>query len=380
MTDDATGTITFHLVAPDPEFVFKLTLPFAYPVPRSTPDEPLDREGVPGTGPYMLEAPVTPEGLALVRNPSFEVWSLAAQPDGYVDRIEVTFGVEPEAQVEAVAEGENDLALQAAPSDQLEVQFAAQIHASPRPSTNFIVLDTNRPPFNNVQVRRAINLAVDRERVAQLLGGIPTCQQLPPNFPGYEPYCPYTLNPGPGGEGSWTAPDLERAQRVVRRSGTEGMRVVLEYPPYFGPEQAPLADYIVELLDELGYRGGARPIPYEVYESFGNEFQMESGAWIADYPAASNFITNFFSCDATTYSSGLCDPAIDVMIDRANRLQLEDAAAAGALWAEIDREVVDQAPYVWLTNVISVDFVSERVGNYQVHAQWGVLLNQLWVR
>ena len=180
VTDDATGTITFHLVAPDPEFVFKLTLPFAYPVPRSTPDEPLDREGVPGTGPYMLEAPVTPEGLALVRNPSFEVWSLAAQPDGYVDRIEVTFGVEPEAQVEAVAEGENDLALQAAPSDQLEVQFAAQIHASPRPSTNFIVLDTNRPPFNNVQVRRAINLAVDRERVAQLLGGIPPANSSRP--------------------------------------------------------------------------------------------------------------------------------------------------------------------------------------------------------
>ena len=39
VTDDASGTITFHLVAPDPEFVYKLTIPFAYPVPPSVPDE-----------------------------------------------------------------------------------------------------------------------------------------------------------------------------------------------------------------------------------------------------------------------------------------------------------------------------------------------------
>ena len=53
------------------------------------------------------------------------------------------------------------------------------------------------------------------------------------------------------------------------------------------------------------------------------------------------------------------------MIDRATQMQLDDPAAAGALWAEIDRAIVDQAPYVWLVNPIAVEFVSERVGNYQ---------------
>ena len=53
------------------------------------------------------------------------------------------------------------------------------------------------------------------------------------------------------------------------------------------------------------------------------------------------------------------------MIDRASGLQLEDPAASGALWAEIDRAIVDQAPYLWLANPIAVEFVSERVGNYQ---------------
>ena len=68
------------------------------------------------------------------------------------------------------------------------------------------------------------------------------------------------------------------------------------------------------------------------------------------------------------------------MIDARPRCRLEDPAAAGALWAEIDRAIVDQAPYLWLVNPIAVDFVSERVGNYQCSPQWGVLLNQLWVR
>ncbi len=116
MTDDGTGTITFHLVAPDPEFLYKLTLPFAYPVPPSVPDEEQATAGIPGTGPYMLEAPMTDEGLALVRNPHFHVWSPAAQPDGYVDRIEWTFGVEPQAQVEAVAAGDADVAFDASRS------------------------------------------------------------------------------------------------------------------------------------------------------------------------------------------------------------------------------------------------------------------------
>ena len=108
---------------------------------------------------------------------------------------------------------------------------------------------------------------------------------------------------------------------------------------------------------------------------------MALGAWTADYPAASNFINEFFTCDAAlTPRSGFCDPQIDEMVEEATRVQIDDPFAAGALWAEIDRAIVDQAPYVWLTNPNTIGFVSERVGNYQFSLQWGILLNQLWVQ
>ena len=382
VTDDATGTITFHLVDPDPEFLYKLTLPFAYPVPPSTPDKHQAKEGVPGTGPYMLDGPRTDEGFALVRNPQFDVWS-QAQPEGYVDRIEWTFGVEAQAQVEAVDAGDADVAWDAysVELDEFLVGSPAQVHIEPRPGTSFVVLNTQIPPFNDVDVRRAMNFAVDRDRVGQMFGGngVPTCQQLPPNFPGYEPYCPYTSDPGPGGV--WTAPDVKVAKRLVRRSGTKGMSVVFNV--VFGYGTLPLANYMVELLTDLGYRGSVKPIPLEdyfaIFDGSRNQFQMTPGGWAADYPAASTFIAPFFACDASS-SAGFCDPGIDAMIEKAIGAQAEDEVAAGALWAKVDHAIVDEAPLLWLVNENGGDFVSERVGNFQRHHQWGVLLNQLWVR
>ena len=181
VTDDAARTITFHLVEPDPEFLYKLTLPFAYPVPPPTPDELQAKEGVPGTGPYMLDGPRTDEGLVLVRNPQFDVWSQAAQPDGYVDRIEWTFGVEAQAQVEAVDAGDADVAWDACASDLDEflVRSPAQVHTYPPPGTDFVVLNTQMPPFNDVDVRRAMNFAVDRDRVAQMFGGVERGTHVP---------------------------------------------------------------------------------------------------------------------------------------------------------------------------------------------------------
>ena len=386
VTDDASGTLTFNLMAPDPEFLYKLTLPFAYPVPLSVPDEEQVTTGIPGTGPYMVEPPLTDEGLTLVRNPNFVVWSPAARPDGYSDRIDWTFGWSPRAQVEAVAAGDADLALNADEYGQLDEIFvgsAAQIHTGPIPLTIYTVLNTRVPPFDNIDVRRAINFAVDRDRITEILGGEaaarPTCQQLPPNFPGYQPYCPYTMNPGP--EGSWFGPDIEEAKRLIRRSGTAGMNIVIEIVPWQSQANADLlGDYLIGMLKELGYRGRVLPLSNDFYDRR-TEFHMAVDAWGEDYPAASNFITPFLTCDAYWVpSSGFCDPDIDATIRRATEMQVDDPAAAGVLWAEIDRAIVDQAPYVWLVSTSGVGFVSERVGNYQVSPQWGVLLDQLWVQ
>jgi hypothetical protein len=75
---------------------------------------------------------------------------------------------------------------------------------------------------------------------AASLGGEPglvTCQVLPPDFPGYDPYCPDTL-PG-GGRGEWTTPDISQAQRLVRKSGTKGTPVTADAETSPGPRTCP---------------------------------------------------------------------------------------------------------------------------------------------
>ena len=60
--------------------------------------------------------------------------------------------------------------------------------------------------------------------------------------------------------------------------------------------------------------------------------------------------------------------------------ELTDPAAARKLWAQVDRIVTDQAPWVPLENAAPTVFVSSRVGNYQQSAEYGPLLDQTWVR
>ena len=61
-------------------------------------------------------------------------------------------------------------------------------------------------------------------------------------------------------------------------------------------------------------------------------------------------------------------------------LQTRDPQAANEAWARLDRELADRAIVVPVINPKAVDFVSKRVGNYQRHPVFGMLLSQVWVR
>ena len=61
-------------------------------------------------------------------------------------------------------------------------------------------------------------------------------------------------------------------------------------------------------------------------------------------------------------------------------MQATDPQGANALWTKVDRELTDEAPWLLLYNNKQADFVSERVGNFQYNLQYGILLDQLWVK
>ena len=81
-------------MAPDPEFLYKLALPFAYVVPGEHVAQELTGNNVPpGTGPYMWKSYDPNKEAVLVRNPYFKLWTADAQPEGYPDKIVEKFGL-----------------------------------------------------------------------------------------------------------------------------------------------------------------------------------------------------------------------------------------------------------------------------------------------
>jgi YVTN family beta-propeller protein len=384
VTDPAARTVTFHLKAPDADFLAKLALPPAFAVPAETPGHDIGTDPVPATGPYRIADYRKHEGLRLVRNRSFREWSADAQPDGYPDSISLSWrlGLDTSAQVRAVERGAADVALSGSPSlpnselDRLAVRYPNQLHVTAGLGATYFFLNTRVPPFDDVRVRRAVNDAFDREAFARLLGPplAPTCQILPPNLPGYRPTCPY-LSGGARG--------LDRARRLVQRSRTAGTRVTV-WIPSPGVAQG---RFIVTLLDSLGYHARLKRIdPGSYYQALARSpeaAQVGYYTWVAAYPSATDFAPPQFSCESSPASGNLsnfCDPAIDAQMTHAASVQVQDPAAATLLWQEVERSLLAQAPVVPVYNRRNVDFVSKRVGNYQYNPQWGLLLSQAWVK
>jgi peptide/nickel transport system substrate-binding protein len=267
-----------------------------------------------------------------------------------------------------------------------QIRDPGQLHVNPALQTDYVVLNVRVRPFDDIRVRRALNLALDRSSIVRLYGGPdvaqPTCQLLPPQMPGYKPYCPYTLHPRQ--DGAWSAPDLGSARRLVAASGTRGMRVaVLDTPEaiFRGEGQS-----VVSALRQLGYRASLEIVSdadfFRIAAKPTNRAQVVSGGWAADYPTASDFIALKLSCGAipTGNNSGrFCDPAIDREIDEAESLQLDRPQQAARLWASIDHELVNRAVWVPMVTPKLTDLVSNRVGDYQHHPLWGPLIDQLWV-
>jgi peptide/nickel transport system substrate-binding protein len=385
------SSVTFHLTRPDPDLPAKLTLTFSFPVPTGVPVEDQGLDPVPATGPYMIAEAGT-DGIELVRNPEFREWSASAQPDGFVDSISFTFNQEAGPAFDRLLAGEIDWMLDPPrPQDiaSLQVQHPDRIVLSPNPFTIYVGFDLRRPPFNDVRVRQAVNYAIDRDHLVELLGGPtnhrPTCQILPPNFQGYEPFCPYTLEPG---NGTWSGPDVPRARALIEDAGAVGEEVavwVMREDPFLGGPP-PAMRYVTDVLNDIGLRAELTVEEIEPYfdviygRPHDNPPNFYLSGWATDYLGAANFIETQFRCGAGANASGYCSDRLDARIWEAKQLQVTDPAAANTAWIEIEHQLVREAVWAPLTNPLTPYAFSSRVGNVQVHPQWGLLLSRVWVK
>ena len=220
-TDDATGAIDIELAAPDSNFSYALASIFAGLVPSDTPFENQSEQPAPGVGAYEI-AHVTPNREFVLRRLSgFDIPGI---PAGKVDRIRVRIITSPQRQAQDVIDGKLDYMQDPPPADlipEVKRDHGDRYREFDTAGTNYFFLNTARPPFDDIRVRRAVNSALDEQALQKLMGGLltPTCNMLPPAIPGYEEMepCPF----GKPGE----QPDIERGSELVKEAGAEGAPV-----------------------------------------------------------------------------------------------------------------------------------------------------------
>ncbi len=215
-------------------------------------------------------------------------------------------------------------------------------------------MNTNLAPFNNVKARQAVNYAIDRNAAVKIFGGAklaaPSCQVLPPAFPGHEDYCPYTKNPGT----RWSAPDLAKAKALVKASGTAGQKVAVVSSD--DEVNKAMAVYLQSVLNSIGYKASVKPISGNIFFTYAqntkNKVQINVQQWYQDYPAASDFLYVLFGCesfhpgsDSSINIAGFCDKKINAQMHKALNARRERRArcqqALGADRPAGDRQGAD---------------------------------------
>jgi peptide/nickel transport system substrate-binding protein len=306
--------------------------------------------------------------------------------------MDYTFGTRPEDAITAIENGQQDWMFDTPPADRLgemSSKYASQIHINPLFAIFYAPMNVNIAPFNNKDARLAVNYALNRRSAVGIYGGprlaVPNCQVLPPGFPGYQAYCPYTKNPGT----KWSAPDLVKAKELMKKSGQIGQKVtVIADDQNVDPA---LGTYLVSVLNELGFKATSKVISANIQFTYiqntKNNVQISITQWYQDYPAASDFLNVLFGCgsfhpgsDSSVNISGFCDKDIDAKMQTAMSTSITDLKKANGMWAEVDKAVTDQAPAVFLFTPKHVDFVSKRIGNFIFNPQYYWMINQSWVQ
>jgi peptide/nickel transport system substrate-binding protein len=342
-SNDLTRTVTIHLARPNPSFLDALASVFAAPVPQSTPSNDQTRHPIPSTGPYKISQVRWPKEFTLTRNRYFEATDTV--PSTNPDRIVVSIVRGSRTAFERLVAGQADYAgapIALASLERAEKKGMVQLRTSPGASTHYFFMNTTVRPFNDIRVRRAVNYAIDRRRLANVFGelAVPTENILPPLYPSYRKHDLYPYN-------------IWRARALVRRAKAVGAPVTVY--GLTSPASARIATlYLVQQLAAIGLKPSSAPtlLPPALYWSrIGSRLtraQIGYAFWIQVYPSPFEWFESLLGTDQihglanTNYSFADIAP-VNAEIERlAREPELNDDV--NARWASLDRLAMQWAP------------------------------------
>ena len=371
------STLVIKLSKPSGALVAQaLVLPISVPVPEEYA-KPLDAKSPSRydadptkqafTGPYVFQSYDAGKKLVMTRNPNWKA-STDFRP-AYADRIDWTIGVDPNVAGRQILTGKGLTSGDTPPAPIIKLaatKYPKQAFFTAY-GNRYITLNTQRKPFSDVNVRRAVNAVIDKQALRQtrggpLVGDIGT-HLIPPTTPGFDD-AGGAKGPGfdfvskPTGDRSVAAAYLKKAGFASGRYSGPPITV-------YGDNEDPAAktaQVIVSELKSLGFGVKFRSFEHSVFITKCTDTSAlrqidvcTNYGWLPDFADGQSMLDPTFNGSAITAAptnnnngSLLNDPKINAAM--ATAALITDPAQRAKAWGDIDRSITDTAaavPWLW---------------------------------
>jgi ABC-type transport system substrate-binding protein len=365
------NTISFTLTKPNATFVSILSMQWFTPV---KPNTPYDAKGInvyPAAGPYYIASRDPGRSTVLKRNPYYK-GNRPANPD----QIVFTPNTNPEQGVLQTKAGQTDLDIgqvPAADSADLGKQYGVnkgRFWVGPTSCVSYMAMNNARAPFNNVNVRKAVEYAIDRPAQLRLLGayaGKRTSQMLVPGVPGYKPFNAYPL----------AGADVAKAKQIGGSAIASAPALNLIHTT--SASSVNRAQVATFNLKQIGFKVNDVPTPstnfYQVIQTKGTSYNFTTnGGWCADYFDPFDYLNVLFdgrkiqAANNNNYAY-FNNASFNKGLDHASSLT---GAARAAAYAKLDHDLmVKYAPVVPYYIATNRFFTSARVKNWIYSSYFG---------
>jgi peptide/nickel transport system substrate-binding protein len=361
------STVVIKLEKPDMAFMGAMAMSFTDVVAREWVEKwgrQINRHPL-GTGPFMFDHWTPGQEIVVKRNPNYH------DPESvYLDEIHFEFSLNPSTALLKLERGDvNVLGDYIPPAEYVRVknnpETARLVVEEPVIAIDYLFLNRTVKPFDDLKVRQAISMAVDRERVVKLLSGAayPLTQLYPAGLPGHQQDMPAVF-----------AYDPAQARQLLAEAGfPDGFSTTL-YSHNVDPWPKVLQS-IQQDLKEIGIAADLKILDRATYWTLiGKPGKCGVGLndWWMDFPDPSDFIIPLYSkstaIDEGTNPSFWWSPQTEEMIAEAQANT--DATARIQQFVDIQSTIMADAPSVPLYQPKVNSMHTEDVGNFFLHPVW----------
>lgn len=345
-----------------------LTLPVAFPVYLPAVERFGAQHTRPGhlvsNGAYRLAAWTPQANLVVERNPYFH-----AARDVAIERVRYHVTEDAAAELQRFAAGDLHLTevVPPQPLDALRARFGSQLRISPYLGAFWLGMNLTQPPLrDNAALRRALALAVDRDKLTRYITGFgerPAYGIVPPAIAGY--------TPASATWSAWPQARREAEARALYRAAGYSPRHPLEIELRYNtstPHRRMALAVAAMWREVLGAQVRLRNEEWKVF--VGNRkqrviTQVFRGGWIADVPDARNFLAAFGS-DGPLNWTGYDDAGFRERLAKADAARTE--AARNAWLHAAEQRLLNDDAVVPLYFYTSKHLVSPHVLGYEANA------------